>query len=228
MAAVKNWSDLPFVVSVFTFDLIHLAVRIVNLKRYMALPNRYTQEEATLSEELETGEKLIWTGQPYQGLRFSWFDLYAVPFGLFFFGFAIVWSILAFRGAPPFALFGIPFILVGAYMAFGRFIIEAKQRARTYYAITDRRIIIVTGLFTRTVRSLDLSTLQNVSVSEKKNGRGTVEFAGKTGFERLFGQFGGFGSFGYNAMDSSSFQLIDNSRAVYNLVRDAKRALSSV
>ncbi len=152
------------------------------------------------------------------------FDLYAVPFGLFFFGFAVVWTVVAFRGFPLFALFGVPFLLVGAYVAFGRFFVEARQRAKTYYAVTDRRVVVVSGLMSRTVKSLDLRTLHDVSMTEKKNGTGTVDFGGKSGFEKMFGQFGGLGSFGFNPMDSSSFQLIEQPREAYNKVLEAKRS----
>ena len=120
------------------------------------------QEEREIRPELETGERILWAGQPRQGLRFSLFDLYAVPFGLFFFGFAVVWTVMAYRGFPLFALFGVPFLLVGTYVAFGRFFVEARQRAKTYYAVTNRRMIVVSGLVNRTVKSLDLSTLHDV------------------------------------------------------------------
>lgn len=185
------------------------------------------EAERTIDAELDPGERVLWAGQPRQGLRFGWFDLYAVPFGLFFFGFAVVWTVLAYRGAPLFALCGAPFLLVGSYVAFGRFFVEAKQRARTYYAVTDRRVIIMSGLLSRTVRSLDLATLRDVSVSEKKDGTGLVDFGGKSGIERMFGQFGAFGSYGFNPMDASSFQLIERPREVYNTVLAAKRAALS-
>ena len=74
------------------------------------------QEDREIRPELEPDERVLWAGQPRQGLRFSWFDLYAVPFGLFFFGFAVLWTTGAYHGMPIFALFGVPFLLVGAYV----------------------------------------------------------------------------------------------------------------
>ena len=182
------------------------------------------QEEREIRSELEPGERLLWSGQPSQGLRFTWLDLYTIPFGLFFTGFAAVWVVMAYQSSPLFALFGLPFFLAGAFMAFGRFFVEAKQRARTHHAVTDRRAIIVSGLLNRTVNSLDLATLNDVAVTEKKSGRGTVNFGSRSVLDRLFGQFGAFGSFGYNPMDTSSFQLIEQPRKVYATVLDAKRA----
>jgi len=84
-----------------------------------------------------------------------------VPFSLLWGGFAIFWLASALiGGAPlPFALFGVPFVLMGLHMIFGRFIVDRRERAKTYYGLTDSRVIIVGGLFSRSVTSLALRTL---------------------------------------------------------------------
>lgn len=182
------------------------------------------QEEREIRPELEPGERVLWAGQPRQGLRLDWSDLYSIPFGLFFFGFSVFWTAGAYQGSPIFALFGVPFLIAGAYIAFGRFFVEAQQRARTYYAVTDRRALIVSGLLNRTVKSLDLATLHDVSVTERKNGTGTVDFGSTSGLER---RMGSFGSFGFNAMNDNSFQLVERPREVYKVVLEAKRGTLS-
>lgn len=40
-------------------------------------------------------------------------------------------------------LWGIPFLLIGNYMVWGRFFVDAWLKRRTYYALTDRRALIV-------------------------------------------------------------------------------------
>jgi hypothetical protein len=47
------------------------------------------------SNELNPGEKMIWTGQPQQSLLLRSSDIFVIPFNLFFCGFAIFWEIFA-------------------------------------------------------------------------------------------------------------------------------------
>ena len=66
-------------------------------------------------------------------------DAFAIPFGLLWCGFAIFWewSVVSGGRAPWFfELWGVPFVAVGLYLVFGRFIADAYQRGRTVYGIT--------------------------------------------------------------------------------------------
>ncbi len=49
-------------------------------------------------------------------------------------------------------------------------------RSRTYYGLTNERVIIISGLSSRTVKSLQVQTLTDVSLSEEASGTGTVMF----------------------------------------------------
>jgi hypothetical protein len=99
-------------------------------------------------EHLGANEKLIWTGQPKKGIIFRTADLFLFPFSLLWCGFAIFWVTSVLNSGAPFffAMFGIPFIIMGLIFVFGRFIIDAKQRAKTFYGLTEDRIIIKSGL----------------------------------------------------------------------------------
>ena len=117
--------------------------------------------EQTVRSQLASNEKLLWTGQPRRGLRLRATDALAIPFSLLWCGFAIFWewSVLK-QGAPGFfALWGIPFVAIGLYVVFGRFFVDALQRARTYYALTDQRALIISGLVNRQTKSLPLRTM---------------------------------------------------------------------
>ena len=46
---------------------------------------------------LESGERVLWTGQPGQGIRFRRADRWAVPFTLLWMGFFVVWESWAAR-----------------------------------------------------------------------------------------------------------------------------------
>ena len=74
------------------------------------------------------GEKIIWWGQPAQGLLFTSRDWLLVPFSFMFAGFSVFWeaSVLAGTNSPTFMkLWGVPFLLIGLYLVVGRFLVDA-------------------------------------------------------------------------------------------------------
>ncbi len=48
-------------------------------------------------------------------------------------------------------LFGLPFVAIGFFMLGGRFVGDVLARRSTFYALTDRRVMIVTGWQSQTV-----------------------------------------------------------------------------
>jgi hypothetical protein len=132
-----------------------------------------------LQEHLDTNEKLIWTGQPKKGIVFRTADIFLIPFSLLWCGFAIFWVIMASQGSIFFAMFGIPFVIIGLIFVFGRFIIDAKQRENTYYGLTDDRIIIKSGVYKKTIKSLNVRTLSDIEYDEKSDGSGTINIGPK-------------------------------------------------
>jgi uncharacterized membrane protein YfcA len=147
-------------------------------------------------------------------------------------GFAIFWEIMAlgiffgdgeFEGPSAteivFPLFGIPFVLVGLYMIFGRFIVDARRRARTFYGVTDERIVIVSGLFSEKVKSLNLQTLSDLSMSQRRDGTGTVTFGATHPFA---GFLAGTSWPGAGSYAAPSFELLSDVAEVYKIIRDAQ------
>jgi hypothetical protein len=96
---------------------------------------------------LGPNERLIWVGRPKAGVILQSTDLLQIPFGLFFLAFALFWEFLALsssRGAPTFfAFWGLPFIAVGLYVAIGRFFYDSLRRSRTFYGLTNQRVLIL-------------------------------------------------------------------------------------
>ena len=179
-----------------------------------------TQQE--MSRELESGESLLWSGRPRQGVVFRKSDWFMVPFSLLWGGFAIFWEVSAVSGGAPFffALFGVPFVLIGLHMIVGRFFVDMRQRARTYYALTNSRVIIIGGLFSRTVKSLALRTLSDVSVSEIGDRSGTITFGPGNPASPWQGGFAMPGA----AAPTPCFELIPGAKEVYNQVLRAQSA----
>ena len=191
-----------------------------------------------IRRRLERGEQLLWSGRPVQGITLRAQDVFLIPFSLLWGGFAIFWEAIALSivfvaggdggdggGAPMavaiiFPLFGLPFVLIGLYLIFGRFFVDARRRARTFYGVTDSRIIIVSGLLSQNVKSLNLRTLTDLSMSEKASGVGTITF----GPVHPFAAFGG-GAWcpGTAWWAPPSFDLVPNVAEVYRIIREAQK-----
>jgi hypothetical protein len=179
--------------------------------------------EDVIRRELAPSEQFLWAGQPRQGFVLRATDWFLIPFSIMWGGFAIFWeaSVIA-TGAPPFfMLWGIPFVLIGLYLIFGRFWVDARQRASTTYGITSERVIIISGLFSRAVKSLNIDTLTDVSLSERSGGDGTITF-GPVPF--MYAWYGGAAWPGLGTHAVPNFELAVDARSVYQIIRDAQRA----
>lgn len=179
-----------------------------------------------IQQELSPSEKLLWQGQPRQGMVMRGSDAFTIPFSLLWCGFAVFWEATALSAPNTpafFVLWGIPFVLVGVYLVIGRFFVEARQRANTHYAVTSERVIIVSGVFARKVKSLSLSTLTDLSVSEAKSGEGTITFGAQHPMAAMFGGMRGWPGSEQNL--GPRFDLILNAKSVYETIRSAQRAV---
>ena len=167
---------------------------------------------STIQSELKSGERLLWNGKPQGGIRLRSSDAFLIPFSLMWGGFAIFWEFsVILTGAPfLFKLWGIPFVLIGIYIIFGRFIVDAKSRAKTIYAVTNQRIIIISALFGRKIKSLNLRNLPELTLNEKSDGSGTITFGSTSAFNA-------WGNSSWpNAQQAQvpSFEMINNVRQV--------------
>jgi hypothetical protein len=137
----------------------------------------------TFQPDLFKDEKVVWAGQPDARFHFSGGDVFLVPFSLLWGGFALVWEagVLGFFGsdgpAPTFfALWGIPFVLVGQYFIWGRFLYKAYKNRRTFYALTNQRALILRTTRSRQLQTLFLNQLPTISKTARRDGSGTLAF----------------------------------------------------
>ena len=178
-----------------------------------------------IQRELEEGERVIWAGQPLQGIQFRRSDIFMIPFSLLWGGFALFWEWTVIQNdAPlPMMLFGIPFVLIGLYIMIGRFFLEAKQREKTFYGVTNERILIVSGLTKKTVNSLNLRTLNDLSLTETSSGQGTITFGPSSYTSPWFGRPPWPG---LEFSPCSKFALLEQAKNVYQLIREAQKDLT--
>jgi len=148
--------------------------------------------ESVFQSELLKDEKIHWTGQPDSSSIFSPADWFMVPFSLMWGGFAIFWesTVLGLnpfldtsKHRPPvfFALWGVPFVCIGLYMIFGRFFYKAWKRKRTYYAVTNQRVLQVAVTGRVQIQALFLNQTAAINKYVRSDGSGTLTF-GNTGY----------------------------------------------
>jgi hypothetical protein len=133
---------------------------------------------AAFEPYLRSGERIVWTGRPGQGVRFTRQDLFVVPFTLLWTGFAIFWTVTATIQGPTgfFTLWGMMFVAFGLYLCGGRLLHDAWVRARTVYALTDERALVLRRIVGERLLSAGLG---QVDLTRGRGGGGTIEFTGK-------------------------------------------------
>ncbi len=106
-----------------------------------------------LQSELLSGENILWAGKPNPNVIFHSDDWYLIPFSLLWGGFAIFWEaeVLGYwghpRGTPStfMALWGIPFVVIGQYMIWGRFLYDAWLKRRNLLRIDQPTCLDLSG-----------------------------------------------------------------------------------
>jgi hypothetical protein len=180
------------------------------------------------------GEKLIWAARP--DVRIAFFMsfgiwLFAIPwtaFSLFWISVPVTAlletyagiNIGAPKGAPSlmmwvFAIFGVPFVLVGFGMLLAPLFVLTKGRF-TLFVLTGRRLAILQGRSTVRVTSFLPNEIKGFSRKEGTDGRGTVILS--RGYER--------DSDGDSVARSTELGVIDDVRKVEQTLRDWKERAS--
>ena len=169
---------------------------------------------------LLAGEKVLWSGRPRQGLMLTARDALMIPFSLMWGGFAIFWetSVVAGRAPLVFKLFGIPFVVIGLFLIFGRLPLDAWLRGRIHYALTDRRVLILRDGPWSSFKALALDRLPEATLLEGANGRGTIRFGPQA---TLRGGYGNGAGIWVPALDpTAQFLGIGDVRRVFAMLQE--------
>jgi hypothetical protein len=184
---------------------------------------------SSIERELNSGERLLWKGRPRGGIRFRSVDFYLIPFSLVWTGFVFFAGFAALHqpaqngaAAVPALIPIIPFVLIGLYILIGRFFVDAMMRARTEYGVTSRRAIIVSGLFSRNVKSIDLKTTSEIAINERGDKSGTITFGAMP-----FGWWMQRNTWSFNpASGTPAFEMVEDVRSVYRTIEQVRNATS--
>ena len=194
------------------------------------MPTIDPQAAMKLQAELTAGETIFWAGKPNPSVIFHSQDWAMVPFSLLWGGFAIFWEAGAagLWGNKPEAngqwafgmLWGIPFVLIGQYLIWGRFVVEAWLKRCTFYAVTNRRVLFLQEGLKRKSRVVYLDAISEIQHEGSATGHiwlgpKTSPFAGRNQPRQ-----------GWSAIsiDGSVPVLadIDDVDSVYRLIRDLR------
>jgi len=119
---------------------------------------------------LYDNEKVLWEGRPERAPYLAGAALVCIP--LFFFGLAfaaipLFMAVSAYHGGQKgFAalIFLMPHFWVGIGIMFGPYICAYLSYSRTSYAITDKRVLIETGVISQNITALEYSMISDATV----------------------------------------------------------------
>jgi hypothetical protein len=172
--------------------------------------------------ELLPGERIEWAGRPNPSVILHPEDWLAIPFSLLWGGFAVfwllgasgIWGFWSNRPDRAFQWFGVvwgtPFVLVGQYMIWGRFLYSRWRKQRTYYALTNRRAIIFQSSFGgRSSASAYFERLPMIDKRVRSNGAGDISFGGPIAGEWQWGR--------NNSPRPLTFEDLDDVNSAYGI-----------
>jgi len=176
-------------------------------------------------KHLRPGEKLLWVGRPVQGLLYRPNDWALIAFGLIGVAAPISSASVALRRGVDLLLNPCPTIAMlavlafGIYVVVGRFFVDARQRSRTWYALTDRRALILYVGKAICFNGVEGPDCKVVTFKRHANGSGTIVFELKE-VDPYWALREGRDSFLDQTRPSSpAFEGIDTADEVYSLLR---------
>jgi hypothetical protein len=174
----------------------------------------HPDDQARWRPWLLPSERLLWAGRPRRGLAFSRSDFYGVPL------FALWLAMIVFdhgallRDGGPFTL-DFPTVLIilfGSVLLVGGLLVDLVLRGRLFYALTDRRVLILNAGSGR-LKSIDIEYLPMLDLEEDRGGRGTLVFASGDG-EHSWRE-----NLSPALRPGARFYRIENARRVYDLAQ---------
>ena len=186
--------------------------------------------------DLLEGEEILWTGRPEPSVVLAGADVAVIPVTIWLGSLAIYAGTSLLRRLPgasaPSEILvplvgGIPFLLVGFYLALGRFIFKVWRKKRTYYAVTNLRVLALTKIRGRRLMALYLEEIPALNKSVRPDGIGTVFFARSPFIASWCGNTGMNCSTGFDRKDFMAFYDVRGAGSVYGLVDGLTGRLSA-
>lgn len=177
-----------------------------------------------LSAQLSPGEHVVWIGQPDPRRHLSPADKFLLPLTILWVAFALMGIIgsassahIHSRGGAIFT--AVWFGAIGLYIGVVRFVVKARRKRRTLYAITDRRVLtLVRRRGGDHINNGYLRSLPAVNERLRRDGSGSVIFGNSSIRDGLYAN-SGIGSSWLGA-GPLAFYDIKDAAEVARLVRE--------
>jgi hypothetical protein len=171
---------------------------------------------AALQQELDAGERMLWSGRALPGLRIEPGSLLQSAFGLVFLSISVVSLYAAGKESTIFpVLWTSLFVLASFYYFVGHFFWGALRRRCTEYAVTNQRVIVRSGILSETTQSIEYRKIRTLTLTEKSNGSGTIQFGEANALSAGEGI----------TSSAAKMEAVPDARSIYNIIRKAQQRL---
>lgn len=135
-----------------------------------------------LKSELLGQEELLWHGQPDPSSLLAPYDIVLIPVSLLWSAIAYQWgsSLLDFfgpaRASITLCAACLPMALAGFYLLLGRYAFKAFKKRRTFYAVTNLRVLALERVFRQRTTSGFFKALPSITRVQGTHGRCSLVF----------------------------------------------------
>ncbi len=184
----------------------------------------FEAELQTLFEpDLLKDERILWTGQPDPSVHFIWADRFWISAGLLgaLAGLGAYHHFITESGALFGLILGIFLLTYGLYVLVGRFIFKSLRKRRTFYALTNRRALVLKDARKRILRAINLNRIPVIAKTVRADGVGTLYFGtvASAGVFYFFGNTGMEWPWPFVQADALAFFDICDAEHVYDLLK---------
>lgn len=178
---------------------------------------------------LKEDENILWSGQPKRGVQIRDADIILIPMSIILIGFSLIldYTLMHYDSSVIFKLLGGLLAVAGIYMGLIRFFTDAAKRAQTFYCITTKRVIVLTGKRKPVIKTLPLKNIDRMDTTDEKDGSGFIIFGNTNPLYPWL-----LGGFYFTQESVPGLELLPDVNLVYNIITkqvkvDIPPALSS-
>lgn len=164
---------------------------------------------------LKESESMLWRGQPKKGIQLRDADMILIPMSIILIGFALILNYILWLYSASFLLhlFGALLAAGGIYLGVIRFFVDASKRARTFYGISDKRVIVLTRNRKPAIKTLPLKNIDRMDITLEKDGSGFIIFGNTNPLYPWL-----LGGFYFTGESVPGLELLPDVRMVYDLL----------